>query len=451
MKKALALLLSTAMALSAFTGCGGGSSQQPAASGGTDSAAGSSTAASGEKVKLTMLSTTIVEKPEGVVEQEILDAYLAQNPNIEFEMLSCSANDIITKLTAMITANTAPDLFSNFSQYMVGLNDMGALEPLNEYFGEDYIKDLMPAVVPETVLDGQLMIVPWGAIPTCFVYRTDWLEETGMKAPTTFDEVTAVCKAMTKDTNGDGVTDRYGLALIASNNSSAATRFVPMMRNCGAAELTKDSGGKLVTQVNTDGGIAMLDYFYKWANVDKIVPTGAGEIDHKTAINLLATEQAGCTFSGPHTIGSVVAQNSALKGKFAGVMMPTLKAGETSVTAATINGISVSAHSKNKEQAVDYIKFLTNAENFKKFNEATYRIPPTKSLQNATSGDPNFKGFVDALNNFYTVENVTYMSDVQAILAEALNTSATGANPDAASVAKAAEEKINKVIQKNSK
>lgn len=448
-KKILTLLLTSLIFTASLAGCTGApSSSGDNASAGTASSSNGGTAQTG-KTKLVILSTTIVEKPDGTIEQEIIDDYLAQHPDVNFEVMSCSANDIMAKLTAMITANSAPDIFSNFTQYMAGLNDMGALAPLNEYFGDDYVKDLMPAVSQEVLLDDTLYIIPWGSIPTCFVYRTDWLEETGLSVPTTFDEVTEVCKAMTKDTNGDGVPDRYGLALIASNNSSAVQRFVPMMRNCGASELVKDSSGKYSTQINTEGGIKILDYFYKWANVDKIVPPGAGEIDHKTAINLLSTEQAGCVFSGPHTIASVVAQNPELKGKFAGAPMPTLKAGETSVTAATVNGLSISASCANKDIAVDYIKFLTNEENFKKYNEATYRIPPTRTLQNATSGDKNFEGFSKALENYYQVENVTYMSDIQSVLAEALNGCATGAVTDPAAAAKTAEEKINKIIEKN--
>ncbi|MHB8063449.1 MAG: ABC transporter substrate-binding protein [Ruminiclostridium sp.] len=446
-KKVSAILLSMCLIIAAFTGCGSSSTSSE----GSASVSGSPAATSAEKVKLTMLSTTIVEQPDGIIEQEILDDYLAKKPNVEIEMLSCSANDIMTKLTAMITAENSPDIFSNFYQYMAGLKDMNALAPLNEYFGEAYIKDLMPAVVPETTLDGNLYIIPWGSIPTLFVYRTDWLKETGLDIPKTFDDVTKVCKAMTKDTDGDGVPNRYGLALIASNNSSAVQRFTPMLRNSGAAELVKDANGNYSTQINSAGAISILSYFYNWANVDKIVPPGAGEIDHKTAINLLATEQAGAVFSGPHTIASVIAQNPALKGKFAGALMPTLKAGDKSMTSATVNGISVSAQCKNKEQAVDYIKFLTNAENFAKYNAATYRIPPTRTLQNSVAGDPNFEAFAKSLENFYPVENVTFMSDIQAILAEALNIAATGADKDINAVAKNAETKINKIIEKNKK
>lgn len=446
----LALLLIAVMACTACTGCGPGAASTSGGGGSSDSS-GESAPASGEgSVKMTLLSTTLIEKPDGDVEQEMIDKYLAANPHVEMETMTVSANDIMPKITAMITANQTPDIFSvTAASTLPTLIDMKAVQPLNELFGQEFIDDLYPAVASEVVLDGTLYVVPWGAIPTGFLYRTDWLEETGLEPPTTFAELTEVAKAMTKDMDGDGTIDRYGLALIASNDSSASSRFVTMLRNCRSSELRREGDG-YVTEINNEGGQALLEYFYQWANVDKVVPPGASEIDHKTAINLLATEQAGCTFSGPHTLGTVYELNPELKGKFAAVPMPTLYEGDTSISTGSINGFAISATSSCQEQAVDYLKFLTNAENFAVYNARSLRLPPRKSLaESLTGGDPNLAPFNSALENSYTTENVTYMGDVLSILAEALNSAAAGAVTDGATAAATAEEKIDKVIEKN--
>lgn len=402
----------------------------------------------GEAVTLNMLSCTLIEKPDGDVEQEILDSYQAENPGITFEMVTCSSNDFMPKITAMVTAGDAPDLFTSFSQYIVALDEMGAIEPLDDLLGQAYADDVAEAVRGEVFYNGKLYIAPWGSIPTGIVYRADIFEEAGLEPPKTFDEVAEVFSQVTVDKDGDGKIDQYGLALIASNNASASGRFIPMLRNCGATELyTKD--GVLTTEINSPGGIAILDYFYQWANVDKITPPGAGEIDHAAAINLLATEVAVATFSGPHTIGSVVAQNPALEGKFAGAPMPTLNAGDKSLATGNVNGVSISATSDKKEQAADYIKYLTSTESFIKYNAKTNRVPPLKSqAAEVVKANTTTAGFIDALNNAYVQELTPYNGEVQTVLAEALNAMASGAKTDAAEVAKNAEDKINLILSK---
>ncbi len=452
MKKTLSLLVAAIMVASLATGCassgaqGGASSAAPASS--AAAASGASAAGDAAPVTLKMLSCTLIEKPDGDVEQEVIDAYLKANPNVKFETVTCSSNDLMPKITAMITSNDAPDLFSNFTQYIVALTEMNALEPLNDLLGQSYVDDVAEAVRGEVTFNDKLYIAPWGSIPTGFVYRKDIFDAAGLTPPKTFDEVTETLKKLTVDKDGDGKIDQYGLALIASNNASASGRFIPILRNCGAMELKQD-GDKYITEINSPGGIAALNYFYQWANVAKITPPGAGEIDHKAAINLLATEQAVATFSGPHTIGSAIAQNPALKGKFAGSPMPTLKAGDKSLAIGNVNGFSVSSASKNKEIAADYIKFITSPANFDKYNAATNRVPPLKSqVTESVKANTTTVGFIAALDNAYPLIMTPYNGDVQTVLAGSLNAMASGAQKDAAAEAKSAEEKIMRIVSK---
>ena len=449
MKRSIYLIIAAVLVLGMTAGCTSDNSSPPVAdtapdanNASTASAANTTApAAAGEEITLTLLSTTLSELPDGDVERKMIETYMEQNPHITIETSTVSSNDMLPKITAMVTANDAPDIFTGFTGNIVPLIDMNAIEPLDDLLGKAYVDDVAEAVKGEVFYNDTLYIAPWGAIPTGFVYRKDIFDEAGLQPPRTFDEVADILKPLT----GDG---KYGLALIASNNSSAAGRFIPMLRNCGAAEI-KEDGGKYITEINSPGGIAILNFFYQWANVDKITPVGVGETDHAAAINLLATEQAYATFTGPHTIGSVVEQTPSLRGKFAVAPMPTLNPSDKSVATGNINGFSIYSKSTHKVEAAAYLAFLTSPANFEVYNAATNRLPPLKSqVTDAVKNNPVSAGFITALDNAYPLLLTPYNGDITNILASALNAMATGAETDAAAVAADAEEKINQVLNR---
>ncbi len=381
-KKFLAILVSVFLLGSLLSGCGNGASKDTGVngtgeettgtlSGSSDTAETNADPGNGEVVTLSYLSQSLVEDPDGKVEQELIDEFMQLHPNIKIETEGISGNDIFSKIVTLATADDVPDIFSNAFQYMTSYNDMGIIEPLNDLLGEDYMTGFVEGALPEcTDADGNMLYIPWSAIPNAIIYRSDIIADKGLELPKTWDEFTEFVKALTEDTNKDGTVDRYGLALIASANSSAASRFIPMLRNSGGMDLELNADGVYSTNMDP-GAVTMLNYFYEWCNVDKVVPIGAGDIDHAAAINLLATDKAVCTISGPHTIGSIVAQNPDMEGKFAGAPLPTAD-GSASQTSAGIYGFSISSNCKNKEAAAEFLKFMLEPDNFLKFHKKTY-------------------------------------------------------------------------------
>ncbi len=453
MKKLLCALLCLAMTVAMF-GCSSSSNEgSPTASDGgsssqTSADGGESSEAPAEKIKMRLLSASITESPGGAVEQEIIDDFLELHPEIDLEVIGISSNDHYTKLTAMVTANDIPDVFSSLPNSILQFNDMGVIEPLNDLLGEEYMAGWLD-YIEECYLDGQLLYAPWSSIPTSIIYRKDWVEEKGLELPKTWDECTEFFKALTEDTDGDGKIDRYGLVLLGAPTASSANRFMPMMKNCGASDLRIDENGNYVTDINTPGGIAMLNYYYQWANVDKVVPPGAGEIDNKVAFNLLSTEQAACVIFGPQAIATIESQNPDLKGKFAGAPFPTLD-GSPSVTVPGFYGFSISSKSEHKELGAEYIKFLLSKDNFVKFSKVTYRLPTRADSVEATlEANPFLEGFYEATKSCYIKTLAPFTVEIDNAIAVGFNLLASGAETDAAKVAADLEQQINDIIAAN--
>lgn len=102
--------------------------------------------------------------------------------------------------------------------YMLDYFNDGATEALNDYLKDNKVWNSMPKDMRETnVRDGKLIALPmswtlgdWYARTV----RTDWLAKLGMQKPQTVEEFYEVIKAFTtKDPDGNGKADTYGLAL----------------------------------------------------------------------------------------------------------------------------------------------------------------------------------------------------------------------------------------------
>lgn len=104
MKRLLALTLSSLMAMSTLTGCGGG--QASASTEKTDAAA---SANAGEPVKLTWWAFPTFGT-DGAYEHKVIDAFTAKNPNVSIELVTIDFTSGPEALTSAIEGGTAPDI-----------------------------------------------------------------------------------------------------------------------------------------------------------------------------------------------------------------------------------------------------------------------------------------------------------------------------------------------------
>jgi multiple sugar transport system substrate-binding protein len=148
--------------------------------------------------------------------------------------------------------------------FMVNVEDYtefqqaGLLYPLDELVEEIGEENFLPGTLVRGD-DGKIYMVGYnGASFTTVWVRTDLLEEAGLEPPTNFEEFLAAAEALTKDTNGDGEIDVYGLAVPAS--SDRATGFVLanfMYENC--ADIYDRQGDLVFDHPNT---LKAIENFY---------------------------------------------------------------------------------------------------------------------------------------------------------------------------------------------
>ncbi|MCU1586335.1 MAG: sugar transporter substrate-binding protein [Microbacteriaceae bacterium] len=400
--KPLAALLGLGLAGAVLTGC---SSQ---------AGAQSTSAPANAKVTLTVLSPLVVETPSGDVEKAYAAEYQKLHPNVTIEFIGVPMNDAYAKISTLATGGQMPDIFINSPEFSAKAKQLGIVADMDKLLGADYLKGFAKAPLDQAKLGGKTQFAPYFTIPTGLLYRSDLFKQAGITPPTTWSAFEADAKKLTVDTNNDGQTDRWGFAMVGTNDGSGGSRFIPVMRTFGAKELVK-SGSSWTTQFDSAGAIKAFKLYGDLVNKDHAVPPGPLQTGYAQANALLATDKAAMMITGPHTIGAILTQNPALKGKLAGAPLPHAP-GEKSVSVLGMLGWSVSQDSKHQQAAADYIKFVLDKKNQLAFNAATGRFPTRNdALADPQVNRPELKGFIAAQDNAFILPAVPYYANLQVI------------------------------------
>jgi ABC-type glycerol-3-phosphate transport system substrate-binding protein len=280
------------------------------------------------------------------------------------------------------------------------------------------------------------------------LYRTDLFAKAGVKPPKSFEEFITVCKALTKDTDGDGKIDQYGWAMVGTDNGSGQGRFNTIARNMGAVDVGKNSAGKWVTEIDSPGWKAALK-LYKDAVDVGCVPPGQFQTGYPEASVQIGKGQAAMMITGPHTIGVALTANPAAKGKLAGAPIPAA-AGVKPTTQLNQSGYAIARRSKHRAAAIAYLKFVLNKENQLRINDVTYRIPSRLDAQ----ADPQVNsemslGFVKAgEGTIFANPQIPWYNSI-AILSSPAYQAAIKGDKTIDQIAKEQADKARKVIADN--
>ena len=124
-----------------------------------------------------------------------------------------------------IGSNTIPELMNVNAEQYRALLKYDLIQPIGTYY-EDYASDKLKSYVEsggealQKVIcneDGEMMAIPApnitaGGVNEMWI-RQDWLDNLGLEAPRTWDEMVAVAEAFVKeDPDGNGKKDTAGLA-----------------------------------------------------------------------------------------------------------------------------------------------------------------------------------------------------------------------------------------------
>lgn len=280
-KKLLATLLAAAMAAGSMTGCASSNTgaSAPAAKD-TGAAEGNlAEASSGEfnwrAYEGTELDVLFSDHTYSkAVEKKLADFENLTGIKVNFSTMP--ETNYYDKLNVALSSRAGtPDVFMTGAYQSWEYASAGSMEPLEGYINNpkltnpDYhYSDFIPSVIDALKWDcvpghavgsGSQWALPMGWEINILTYNKRILNEKGMKAPETAEELLDTATAL-HEFNGSGT---YGLALRGTADwGTIHPAYMSMYSTWGAKDFAVENG-KLVSQVDSPEAIAMTDYWVK--------------------------------------------------------------------------------------------------------------------------------------------------------------------------------------------
>lgn len=113
--------------------------------------------------------------------------------------------------TTALNSGEGPDVGYMYNEMFPTYIDAKAVDDMSEYVTEED-KSEYKYLENGFLMDGQYGWPLVTGVPFVLYYNEDILAELGETAPETWEDFVRICKAATKDTDGDGTIDQYGYA-----------------------------------------------------------------------------------------------------------------------------------------------------------------------------------------------------------------------------------------------
>ncbi|MGZ9222589.1 MAG: ABC transporter substrate-binding protein [Anaerolineales bacterium] len=329
---------------------------------------------------------------ELTVWQAVVDDFQKANSNITVKVDVSDWDSYWTKLNTLIAGNTPPDVFAMDAPLYLDWQSRGALLNLQPYI--DANPGFLDGFYPQTltaykVADGYYGL-PRDFQTIVLFYNKDMFDAAGLDYPTadwTYDDLLVAAKTLTKDNDGDGKIDQYG---IWTDTWDMELFWSEAIWAYGGEIINDDHSKTLIGEGGARDGWAFIDSLYKEGVMP--TPTTSGEF----GFDLFQSGMAAMTTIGHWAVPGYVQAGL----NFDAAPMPRGPAGQaTSVNSA---GFVVSKDSKNADAAFEFIKFALSEAGQKRLAELGFAIPVLKSVAESDSylkqpGQLNQQIFLDSL------------------------------------------------------
>ncbi len=345
---------------------------------------------SGQTTEITFMMWGAPE--EQTVWQAVVDDFTKSNPDIKVNVEVSDWDSYWTKLNTLIAGSTPPDVFAMDAPLYLDWQSRGALLNLKPYIDQTpgFLDQFYPQTLKAYELPDGYYGMPRDFQTVVLFYNKEMFDAAGVTYPTadwTYQDLADAAKKLTKDTNGDGKIEQYGLWTDVWDMELFWSEAI--WANGGdiiSAEHTKT----LIGEPNAVKAWEYIDSLFKDGSMPK--PATSGEFGG----DLFQSKAAAMTTIGHWAVPGYVQAGV----KFGVVPMPKGPSGQaTSVNSA---GFVVSKDSKHPDQAWKFIQFSLSEAGQKRLAQLGFAIPVLKTVANSPDylqqpGDLDQKVFLDAL------------------------------------------------------
>ena len=192
-------------------------------------------------------------------QQVIIDAFMADNPGVNIELITVDFGELRTKIITGRTAGVSIDVYHFYHLWLPDFVNSGVLaEPPQDsltFINENVAQGTIDAV---STSDGQTWGYPTEVNPYLLIYNKRLLAEAGYDAPpANWDELKEIAAAITQ-VDDTGAISQVGLGVIPGWDSGIVHPFSALLFSNGGNVLSDD---RTVAEFNSPQGIETLQLY----------------------------------------------------------------------------------------------------------------------------------------------------------------------------------------------
>lgn len=377
-------------------------------------ACGSSTGSGGGggEVSLRFLFPEYSAKTVGLM-TEVVDAFnTANSGKIKVTLETSPWDKMHDKLAVSMGSDQAPCVFGYATRWISEFSGLNQLATLDEYLTGDFKASFTPALLDAGILGGKTYGIPVAVSARLLFYNTDLFAKAGVSVPTNWDELkTAAVKTANPPSN-------YGLGVPASG-IEVDTFFDYFLWNNGGDIL--DDSGK--SRLSEPAAVDALQYLVDLVKAGGSQPKPEG-FTREQVIEMFKGGQLSMYPTGPWLNAMIKADNPELKYAFAPF---PVSGSNPPKTVAVTDSLGLSAACENKAEAWQFVQFMYKTDYRQKFDETEGMLPELTSVSSSAYYQaPEYKPFVDALQNAKFQPQHPKFEQIQQIMTVAVQKALTG-------------------------
>jgi trehalose/maltose transport system substrate-binding protein len=231
----------------------------------------------------------------------------------------------------------------------------GELVDLSGQIPPDVLKQHIPAIVANNTVDGRLVAMPWFTDAGMLYYRKDLLEKYGAPVPQTWSELADTALTIQQAERAAGKGDLWGFVFEGQAYEGLTCNALEWINAYGGGTIVDQQG-----QITVNNPAAALALGDAAAWVGTVAPPRVTRFVEEDARITFQLGNAVFMRNWPYAWSLLQAADSELKGKVGVAPLP--KGGANGRHSATLGGwqLAVSKHSRNREAAIDFVRYLTS-------------------------------------------------------------------------------------------
>ncbi len=290
--------------------------------------------------------------------KEIKADYEKLHPEVEIQFEPVSQPEKAKKFIIASEAKNAPDVIHC------------EIQDIPPYILKDYLLDLTPFIKKERPgffdqfadnakaiarQKGKIMAMPDSDQTIVLFYNTELYKQAGLdpnKPPKTWTEFAEYGKKLS---NGK---DQWGFGMVANKSASLISRFLPILWSFGGdifdAKMSK-------SMLDSPDSIAAFKFYTDMLLKEGITPPTPNEMSAQDVRTYMAQKKIAMKFGSGWTVSIIDGINPGLHAADVLRCAP-LPAGKKNVTFAQMDFWGISAYTKKKEAAWQWVKYLTSKD-----------------------------------------------------------------------------------------